>query len=400
MKKGLPLLLLLAGCGGGGGTSPGPAGRAKWTILVYMNAANDLSPFDAINVDQMEQVASNPDVRVVVQWKQAAGSWDTNPSFEGTRRYLVVSNTTAGMGSRLVQDLGAGVDMGDPSTLREFLRWGRANYSSDRLAVVVWNHGNGWRRTAQTIPDGRGVSYDDATGNAIMTWDLPAALGDGTVDLLAWDSSLMQMVELGYELRGKTALMVGSQESPPGSGYPYQRVLAPFRDNPDAATAILARGFVDGMLAEPTYASRKITQSVVDTTKLPAVATALNGLAARLMEDRESLIPAIRAARTAAQSYSDNFDRTYRDAIDLMDELDAAAPPEAAELRLRTAAVRDAVRAAVLYERHNDRSPGSHGLAIDFSTGTSFVASSKQADYARMALGRDTAWDEFLAVAP
>src|SRR5436309_1986144 len=73
-------LLFLAGCGsggsdGGGGGNP-PVGTGtlvdqpgwtvrsqtralapkKWTVLVYMNAANDLEKFGSLNMNQMEQI--------------------------------------------------------------------------------------------------------------------------------------------------------------------------------------------------------------------------------------------------------------------------------------------------------------------------------------------------------
>lgn len=392
----LPLaLLLVAGCGGGGsvdstGPIPGPGARSKWTILVYMNAANDLSPFDAANVSQMESVTS-PDVRFVVQWKQARGSWDDRPEFTGTRRYLVQPNNAPGVQSEVIQDLGTGVDMGDAATLRQFVDWGRATFPSDRVGVVVWNHGNGWRRS---VDRGRGVSYDDETGNHVDTWQLKSALGTG-LDFVAWDSSLMQMIEVNYELRGVTPFAVGSQESPPGAGYPYQRVFAPFRANPDGDVATLLRGFVDGILAEPSYAERKITQSVVRVSALDALRNSLDALAVLLPRlDAATVI----AVREAAQGYSNTADRTYRDIGSLMDEIDARTSDALVEAA--TARVRTAYAAAIVHEGNNDRSPRSTGLAIDFSDAASFNSTTKKADYARLFFGREGSWDEWLTVAP
>src|SRR5207249_2834038 len=45
--------------------------RAKWTFLVYLDAANNLRDFGPLNFNQMEQVGSTADVNIVVQWKQA-----------------------------------------------------------------------------------------------------------------------------------------------------------------------------------------------------------------------------------------------------------------------------------------------------------------------------------------
>jgi len=383
------------GCGGGGGGGSAPSGNAKWTVLVYLNAANDLSDFDELNVNQMESVAGNPDVRFVLQWKQARGFWDPDPTFEGTRRVLVKSDSSDAIVSETVQDMGAGVDMGDWRSLRDFVAWGKATYPAERYVLIVWNHGNGWRRDAQSKPlISRGVSYDDQTGNSIDTWELHDAIGSN-VDILSWDSSLMQMMEVAYEVRERATYVVGSQESPPGEGLPYQRVFRRFRDNPDGATVTLARAFVDGMMEEPAYNSRKITQSVLESAKLPALATAIDRLADSLRTENAT---AIQNARNQSQTYSPDGDRYFFDLYDLTLKLDASGV--GAGTLSRTEAVRDAIDAAVVYERHNANSPGSRGVSIDFSPGSYYMSSSKRFDYPRIRLGVDTSWDEFLSAAP
>jgi hypothetical protein len=264
----------------------GSATNGKWTIMVFINAANDLYPFSDLNVNQMEEVAGNPDVRFVVQWKQSDGFWvnpNDPPTFTGTRRYLVKPDTTGNIASELVQDLGAGVDMGSPATMLEFLNWAKTNYPADRYAFVVWNHGNGWRRSPDSQPT-RAVSYDDEFGTSIQTWQLAQALGSNQFDILSWDASLMQMIEVAYEVQDHADYVVGSEESPPGAGLPYDLVFGPFRDNPDATTLALSKNFVDGMLA--AYGnSGKITQSVLDATQLPALANALSQLGTAMIAD-------------------------------------------------------------------------------------------------------------------
>jgi hypothetical protein len=121
--------------------------------MVYMNAANDLDDYSELNINQMEQVQANPNVRVVVQWKRAArfapqGSWT------GTRRYLIQYDAdTQQINSRLLEDLGQGVDMGSAETLREFVRWARANFL---LTATRWSSGITARAGAR-VPRFRGA---------------------------------------------------------------------------------------------------------------------------------------------------------------------------------------------------------------------------------------------------
>ena len=115
---------------------------SKWTVMVFMNAANDLYPFSTLNMNQMEEVAGNPDVRFVVQWKQSQAVFP-NSSFNGTRRYLARQDTSSSIVSELIQDLGADVDMGDPDELHNFIQWAKTNYPAERYVLVIWNHGFG-----------------------------------------------------------------------------------------------------------------------------------------------------------------------------------------------------------------------------------------------------------------
>ena len=370
--------------------------KKKWTVMVYLNSANDLYTFSKLNVNQMERVAGNADVRFVVQWKLSRSLYP-DALFDSTRRYLIKSDATDAIASDLVQDLGPGVDMGAPATLSNFIAWGKANYPADRYALVIWNHGNGWRRTANA--GSRAVSYDDELGTSIQTWQLADALNAGTggtpLDVLSWDASLMQQLEVAYEVKDQARFVVGSEESPPGEGLPYDLVFRPFRDNPDADTRTLTKGFVDGMLAVPAYTTRKITQSSLDTSKLPALASALDELGAALVAGQANIttLPAIRAA---AQAYSQSGARIYRDLTDVCLRIENATSDPA--ILAASQKVRARLADAVVWEGHNANSANSHGLAIDFSDSGNFASS--VTDYRRLKLAADTRWDEFLLQAP
>jgi hypothetical protein len=397
-------LLLLVGCGGSGGggstggttgSNPLPAGeKGKWTILVYMNAANDLYSYSTLNMNQIEQVATNPGVRFVVQWKQSKDLF-SGSTFDGTRRYLAYPDQSKSIKSHLLENMGTAVDMGQADTLKQFVEWGKAQYPADRYLLVVWNHGNGWMRAQDHDLTTRGISYDDQTGNAIQVWQLQAALGASGMDMIAFDASLMQMAEIAFELKGITPLVIGSEESPPGEGYPYQTIFAPFASNPDQSSVELSRNFVTGMLGVPEYKSRKITQSVVDTTKLSSVGAAASNLGNLLFLHPEANDDVI-AARNAAQAYSPTTYRHYYDLYGFCSDLRARVASTA--LKDAASDVITSIESAVIWEGHNAQSPGSHGLAVDLSTSTQFAL--VKDDYAKLAWATGTAWDEWLRVAP
>lgn len=377
-------------------TQPATIDRTKWTVLVYMSAASDLYPYSDLNLNQLERVAGNPEVRFVVQWKQSRSAYP-NSSFDGTRRYEVKPDQGSSIVSDLIQDLGMAVDMGRPDTLREFVEWGKTYYPSDRTVLVIWGHGNGWRRKPNSGLT-RAVAYDDQTRSAIQIWELKQALTGNKVDILAWDASLMQMLEVAFEVRSIADYVVGSEESPPAEGYPYDTVFARFRDQADAPTRDLAKAFVDGMLGVPAYASRKITQSVLESSKLDALERAVDGLAVELRANSAALAAVIPTVRDSTQSYSPSSfpPRHYRDLYDVCLKLEQAT--DIPSLDLAAALVRQRITEAVAWEGHNANSPGSRGVSIDFSAGTAFQGSAN--DYFQLEFGQRNRWDDWLLTAP
>lgn len=374
--------------------------NSKWTVLVYINAANDLYAASTLNMNQMEKVATNSDVRFVVQWKQSKSAF-SGSTFDGTRRYLVTPDTSNQVVSTLLQDdmrngSNQQIDMGSPQTLRDFVQWGKTNFPSDRTVLVIWNHGNGWRRSPDSLPT-RAFSYDDQYGTSIQTWQIDDALAGFNFDIIAWDCSLMQMAEVAHEFRGIATYMAGSEESPPAEGYPYDAVFGGFAANPNASTRDLAKGFVDGMLNNPPYANRKITQSVIELSKMDALAASLDTFAAAMIAEGESLHDEIRSARTNAQSFSPTALRWYRDINHFCTLMEAQAGTPA-NVKAASADVRAKLTAALVWEGNNAQSPNSGGLSIDLSPGS--VYSGMATDYQRLALAQTTRWDAFLASTP
>lgn len=378
-----------------------PVTTGRWTILVYMNAANDLFSASDLNMNQMERVAGNPNVRFVVQWKQSRSVFPSS-SFDGVRRYLVKPDNTNQIASQLVQGNltdgnGNALDMGSPTTLKNFIEWAKASYPADRYVLVLWNHGNGWRRSPGSLPEERAWSYDDQYGTSIKQWETATALAGQRFDIIAWDCSLMQMMEVAYETAPYADYIVGSEESPPAEGYPYDDVFRRFRDAPTDSTANLSKGFVDGMLNYAPYANRKITQSVFESAKLPALVTALSQLADAMRANSGAMATIIPAVRNNAQSYSPTSQRVYRDIVHLCQLIEGSAGVPAAVLNA-SIGVRQALAQARIWEGHNGQSPNSNGLAIDFSSASVF--NQFNVDYGRLRFAADSSWDEFLITAP
>jgi hypothetical protein len=367
-----------------------------------MNAANDLQPFAAPNVNDMEITGSTADVNIVLEWQQAQCSQCGSPPWVGTRRYFITKDTDySTVHSQVVQDLGSSVDTGNWQELQSFIQWGQSKYPADHYALVLWDHGSGWlnfRGARKPLPSTpRSVSFNYATGTEIRTWELPNALAvTPKMDLIAFDASLLQQLEVDYEIRNSTSFIVGSEESPPGRGYIYNTFLGDLTANPamtpqQFGSQIVTRTINDYAQfdSDPTDLSI-LTQSEIDTSKLQNLADKVNAFAAALIGHKTDAANAEAAARTnaknygAAEGYAD-----YKDLWDYADRIKNGGVP--ADLAQAAANVQTAISSAVLVEGHNSAEAGSHGITIDVPTPSAFVPS-----YANLAFAKSTQWPAWI----
>jgi hypothetical protein len=278
--------------------------------------------------------------------------------------------------------------MGDWRVLRDFVRWGAQNYPADHLAVVLWNHGSGWRPTRSARS--RAVSQDDHTGNEILNEEIPQAL-TGTaqpIDALLFDASLMQMMEVAYEVRNTARIMVGSEESPPGAGYPYSDWLTSLKQAGRNPCELGSSVVTDFIAAYPN--NTNITQSIIDLSKMDALATRLNTFASALRQNINTQATVIQNAREQAHSYDyvDNKDLFHYAELIRASTTNATLRQAAADLQVALTGKGGAV---MMSQRGRFNQENSNGMAIYVPRPGSYLQS-----YNLLALSRATLWDEFL----
>jgi len=362
------------------------SGPAEWTVMVYLNARNDLEYSGLDDLNEMELAGSTGKVNVVAElgrlgtYDQGDGGW------HGVRRYLVKREAfPAVINSPVLETLQA--DMGDWRHLAEFGRWAKTNFPARKYLLVVWNHGTGWEKAA--VPGGpfKGISYDESSGNHISTPELAAALGElGRVDVLAFDACLMQMAEVVYEVKDYAAYVVGSEETEPGSGYPYDKFLKELLRDPAMGPERLSAALVESFYAYYAgHAGLGAMQSAVRTAALPRFLELANGWAERAMAsgDKAAVLGALRAA----QGFGAAGSRDLRDFLRLTAE--RTGDPE---LAAKSSALAGFISGelVLLHKAAGGTHPGSNGLAV-------FLPSSRyNPDYDALRWARDSRWDEFI----
>jgi hypothetical protein len=330
------------------------AQTAEWTFLVYLDGDNNLEEAGIDDFLEMASVGSNADVKIVVQFDRISGYDSSYDDWTDTRRGIVNSGDVpdASWGSSIGE-----ANMGDPATLVAFVEWGMQNYPASRYAVVLWDHGSGWRRREEPPPF-KAVCWDDSSGgDSLRMQEVRTALqtietNEQQPDLLGLDACLMAMVEVAYEIREHADVMVGSERSVPNDGWPYNNILGVLVGDPTMSAAELGAGIV--LLYYASYGGSQ-THSATDLPEVGSLASTVDSLAQTLIDKWNS-----DAGACVADAYS----------------------------------VMLAVATAVIEEAHGASWAGSHGLAIYFPENSGDFNSAY--DGTTILFPADTHWEEFL----
>jgi len=365
---------------------PGPAPTAEWTVMVYVNAKNDLEYFGLADLNEMEAAGSTAKVNVVAELGRLGIYDDGDGGWSGVRRYLVKrDDAPKAITSPVLETLEA--DMGDWRHLAGFGKWAKKNYPAKRYMLIVWNHGSGWEKSAGPGSVLKGISYDYGTGNHINTPELAAALREmGKVDVLAFDACLMQMAEVVYEVKDQADYVVGSEETEPGPGYPYDTFLAGLLGEPAMGPERLSAGLVDAYYAY--YKDRPgaaAMQSAVKTSAMPRFLELLNGWVDAVMASSNK--DSVNAAVRAAQRFDTVDNKDVYDFVQL-----AAREAGKPEITAKSDELLKFISGELVlsHKAAGDNYPGSHGLAAFLPV------YHYNFDYDALRWAKDSRWDEFI----
>lgn len=252
-------------------STPVSAETAKkaWTFMVFLNSDNNL---DSYGVDDMKEMVkgggSNEFRNIVCLIDREHGP--------ATLNYIKPT------GAELVNNMGE-LDMGDYKELVRFVTETAKAFPAEHYAVILWNHGSGWKDINGEII--KGISYDDSSHNHITTAQLTTALKEietklgQKVDLLGFDACLMQMLEVAYAVKDHVGYLVGSEETEPGEGWCYDDIGKAWKKgmNPSQLAALIVEKYAESYNGG-SAGSSSATQSALDCTKIDSLVDAINGL--------------------------------------------------------------------------------------------------------------------------
>jgi hypothetical protein len=411
------------------------AAPREWTILFYINGDNNLVANAGDDFEKIARIGSSDRVALVVQMDrkrhvtlnpEPPPNAPSHLGWVNTRRFFVQRGMCVESAEALSPELGE-LNMAARETLEEFVSWGLTTYPAPHVALVIWDHGQGWRdvplaqrdlrdapfRSALSSPFSAVTSDDDpgkdmsgagaldkSTGglgrNQFYNSDIHAALqralAGRKLDVLAFDSCLMGMLETAYAFKDVSRVFVASEELVPAYGFQYDDWLDTFQTAPPADGEALGLLLVTsyrkryekpddlsaaakGKLAckgipPPLRTDPRTTLSAVNLERVQPLADAVGELAKELLNglatNRAATEAAIREARGTSHFAPD---RGYYH-VDLGRFLENLAAGKASPaIRARAVTASAALRVAVLDSyggRDRLKKLGASGLAIYF----------------------------------
>ena len=350
------LVLVFAACSSGGGGSP------QWTVMVYLDADNNLDLATPYNLQDMMAVGSTANVTFIVQYDTRSAT---------TKRYKVEKGTLT-----LLEDLGE-LDMSAPSTLRNFIVSTVTAYPANHYAIILSDHGNGWDSPPETASKmvksvlqdwtNNGSTSPATANNRIARALLDAESATGIhLDILGFDACTMSTLEAAYEFRNTASIMVASEDLVQGAGWDYFDLFSRLTNAPTMTPEELAVAMVTSYktyVESPAYGYGDQTITALRLGEyISDVARATDTLAVSLQNSMVN--PATQAATLA----------TITTARNDVQELDTALQPAlyvdlydfSLLLEGEASLLQQALSAAIIAEYHGTHRPGAHGLSIVF----------------------------------
>ena len=255
-----------------------------------------------------------------------------------------------------IENLGQ-IDSGDPGTLSGFITRGAQRHPSDKLAVIIWDHGAGWLGTA----------LDEQTNHMMSLSSLQQALQSGLTgagkakyEMLGFDSCLMSNTAVLGTLAPMANWITGSAELEPGHGWDYSGFSA--IKGGGGSGLDLGRAISDAFMryAKSQNTDAGVTLAVVDTSKVPALMDAVNGAGNELSADAASVAPAFSSTRANILSYGRNPDPTLDFHLVDLGVLSSSLSGPAPEM----AAISTTLQAAVAYKVVGSALVASSGVSL------------------------------------
>ncbi len=237
---------------------------ADWNFMVYMDGDNDLDIATNGDINEMLSVSDTENVNILLLVDKSY--------YSDTHLYRIVNGSKVNLDQYLWDEE---VNMGNPVTLQRFIQFCIENYPATKNALILWNHGSGWRAPSRACC--QDVINSDWLYTSEIQEGIRIAKEQGVViDLIGFDACLMGMIEVDYELKDLCDVVVSSEASEPFWGWPYDTILNDLVNYSTMTASDFSKVIVNRYKQRYSGIDYETTLSAVDMKYLDSVITAIN----------------------------------------------------------------------------------------------------------------------------
>ena len=335
--------------------------KEKYTLMVYMCGSNLESDGGYASSDLEEMLKSTiaDEINLLIYTGGARRWFDFGISNKTNQIYKIENHKLV-----LVKDNLGLENMASANTLAGFLKFAKENYPADKYGLIMWDHGGG-------AVSGFGLDQNANKNDTLTIDEMKTALKTfgQKLEFVGFDACLMANVETAYALKDNANYMIASEETEPGTGWDYIKVINALSKNTSQDGSATGRTIVDSFIASnSSYRNPDATLSVVNLNKMDNVYSKL----VAFMKD-------IKATNFDKNIYN-VFSRTIANTkafgegdLDAIDLVDFAKKMNVSSSNSLINAVQDAVS----YNKTNQYVENSYGLSI-------FIPYKKISEYNKM----------------
>ncbi|MDP8200718.1 MAG: clostripain-related cysteine peptidase [Candidatus Tenebribacter burtonii] len=209
--------------------------ESDWTILIYMAADNGLDDEALADIEDLMQAEFSDNINVIVQVDYS----ESNPPPEATYRYHIYPGL-----QEQISYIGE-IDSGDENEITSFANWGFNKYPSEKQALVLWSHGNGWYPNSRILPPSFCPDVESENYISIPGGELRTGIKNINehLEILIFDACNMQTVEVAAEVADYTDYIIGSEGGVDWKGFPYTEIFSMWEEQTTTENICLDIGF-------------------------------------------------------------------------------------------------------------------------------------------------------------
>jgi peptidoglycan hydrolase-like protein with peptidoglycan-binding domain len=164
--------------------------------------------------------------------------------------------------------------------------------------------------------ESKSILFDDESRDFLDNLELKRVFdGLDKIDIIGFDACLMGMMEVAYQLKEHTEIVVGSEELEPGKGWDYAAIVSYLVNNPTATNEEVSKEIIRSFVASyESQTTLKVTLSSIRTSKLDNVASHMNNFAHTILRKESNVRGALLSVVDEAETFDyQNNEQIYRD---------------------------------------------------------------------------------------